>query len=176
MTTNTCRGEPRLSEPRLSEPRHTTIPPGARDFLATRGSFYFATLSDAGWYRAIGDLSSGVTSEIHGPAGFLRFVDDSTVGWADLNSDLRHIPSGHMDADGGTALFAVDYPNQQHLMIFGHARIIQFGDEPELQATLCGDERSGVERGAIVTIDALDWNFQGDAVRSRRWTRGRDDG
>jgi uncharacterized protein len=61
-----------------------------REHLAERDSFYLATVSQTGWpyvqFRG-------------GPAGFLRVLDDNTVGWARSNLGLSTF-SGSARAQG----------------------------------------------------------------------------
>jgi hypothetical protein len=139
---------------------------GVRRFLAERNRLYFATLSDAGWYRAaVGDPASGFRSEIRGPRGFLRVIDDIIVGWADLGDDLRHLRPGNMESDRGAALFAIDDVSGERVEIFGRARIVHVADEPELIAAISvrGDDEA-VRRGIIVTVAALNWKAPARAV------------
>jgi hypothetical protein len=135
------------------------IPPGVRDFLAGRSSFYFATRGETGWYRAaIGDATSGSTCEIRGPTGLLRVLDDDTVGWADLSGNLRHMRTENMDSERGAALFATDYPIGQHVTIFGRAHLVPVDDVPELIDSLPGLDGAGnVKHGVVVTVDTVDW-------------------
>ncbi|KAA1428552.1 pyridoxamine 5-phosphate oxidase, partial [Mycolicibacter arupensis] len=55
-------------------------------YLAERDSFYLATVSETGWpyvqFRG-------------GPTGFLRVIDDHTIGWADFRGNLQYISTGN---------------------------------------------------------------------------------
>jgi len=124
--------------------------PDVRDFLAERDSFYLATVSETGWpyvqFRG-------------GPPGFLRVLDENTLGWADFRGNLQYISTGNLGSDDRVALFVMDYPHRRRLKIFGHAKVVFAEDDPELVATLTrpGDD-SVVERGVLVTLEAFDWN------------------
>ena len=52
----------------------------------------------------------------------------------------------------------MDYPRQQRLKIFGHARVIAAADEPELAARLADPYDAVVERAMLVSVDVFDWN------------------
>ncbi len=126
------------------------LTPDVRDFLAERDSFYLATVSDTGWpyvqFRG-------------GPPGFLRVLDENTLGWADFRGNLQYISTGNLGSDDRVALFVMDYPHRRRLKIFGHARVVFAEDDPELVATLTRPGDDGVvERGVLVTVEAFDWN------------------
>lgn len=126
-----------------------------KDYLAERDSFYLATVSETGWpyvqYRG-------------GPAGFLRVVDDHTVGWADFRGNLQYISTGNVtDHDGDdhnrVALIAMDYVHQRRLKIYGRARVVTVEDDPDLVASFADPSYNAVvERAVLVTVEAYDWN------------------
>ena len=94
-----------------------------KDYLAERDSFYLATISETGWpyvqFRG-------------GPTGFLRVVDDHTIGWADFRGNLQYISTGNVAGDNRVALIAVDYLHQRRLKVYGHARIVTAEQDPTL--------------------------------------------
>jgi predicted pyridoxine 5'-phosphate oxidase superfamily flavin-nucleotide-binding protein len=123
-----------------------------REYLAERDSFYLATVSQTGWpyvqFRG-------------GPAGFLRVLDDNTVGWADFRGNLQYISTGNLAANDKVALIVMDYPYRQRLKIYGHARVAYLEDEPELIARLTVPEYEAVvQRAVVVAIEGFDWNCQ----------------
>jgi predicted pyridoxine 5'-phosphate oxidase superfamily flavin-nucleotide-binding protein len=123
-----------------------------REYLAERDSFYLATVSETGWpyvqYRG-------------GPRGFLRVVDDHTIGWADFRGNLQYISTGNVGGDDRVALIALDYPHQRRLKIFGHARVVTVAEDPALVKSFADpDYSTEVERAVLVTVEAFDWNCQ----------------
>ena len=123
-----------------------------REYLAERDSFYLATVSETGWpyvqYRG-------------GPRGFLRVVDDHTIGWADFRGNLQYISSGNVGGDDRVALIALDYAHQRRLKIFGHARVVTVAEDPALVKSFADPDYSAeVERAVLVTVEAFDWNCQ----------------
>lgn len=127
-----------------------TLTATEREFLAARDGFYLATVSETGWpyvqYRG-------------GPPGFLRVVDDHTLGWADFRGNLQYISTGNLAADDRVSLIVMDYAAQDRLKVFGHARATDVGADPALAAAM---EVPGydavVERVVLVTVVAYDWN------------------
>lgn len=123
-----------------------------REYLAERDSFYLATVSETGWpyvqYRG-------------GPRGFLRVVDDHTIGWADFRGNLQYISTGNVGSDDRVALIALDYAHQRRLKIFGHARVVTVAEDPALVKSFADPDYSAeVERAVLVTVEAFDWNCQ----------------
>jgi uncharacterized protein len=141
-----ARGEARAA----AEPGTDALTSTERAFLAGRDGFYLATVGETGWpyvqYRG-------------GPPGFLRVLDDHTIGWADFRGNLQYISTGNVASDDRVALFVMDYAHRRRLKLFGHARIVDAGDDPGLTAKL---EDPGydahVERAVVVSVDAYDWN------------------
>lgn len=123
-----------------------------REYLAERDSFYLATVSETGWpyvqYRG-------------GPTGFLRVVDDHTIGWADFRGNLQYISTGNVGGDDRVAIIALDYAHQRRLKIFGHARVVTVAEDPTLVKSFADPDYSAeVERAVLVTVEAFDWNCQ----------------
>ena len=123
-----------------------------RGYLAERDSFYLATVSETGWpyvqYRG-------------GPRGFLRVVDDHTIGWADFRGNLQYISTGNVGGDDRVAIIALDYAHQRRLKIFGHARVVTVAEDPALVKSFADPGYSAeVERAVLVTVEAFDWNCQ----------------
>lgn len=121
-----------------------------KDYLAERDSFYLASVSETGWpyvqFRG-------------GPAGFLRAVDDNTIGWADFRGNLQYISTGNLAGNDRVALIAVDYVHGRRLKIFGRARVVTAEDEPALIATFSDPSYDAVvERAVLITVEAYDWN------------------
>ncbi len=121
-----------------------------KEYLADRDGFYLATVSETGWpyvqFRG-------------GPAGFLRVVDDHTIGWADFRGNLQYISTGNLSSNGRVALIAMDYLHRRRLKIFGHARIVTAAEDPALVSTFTDPGYDAeVQRVVLVTVEAFDWN------------------
>lgn len=124
---------------------------GAREsaFIARRDSFYMATVSETGW---------PYVQHRGGPQGFLRVLDDSTVGFADFAGNRQYVSVGNLAGDGRIALIMVDYPNRARLKILGHARTLA-PDHPLVAERLAvPGYRAAIERGVVISIAAFDWN------------------
>lgn len=121
-----------------------------REFVAARDGFYLASVSESGWpyvqFRG-------------GPTGFLRVIDDATLGYADFRGNRQYITTGNVQANDRVSLFLMDYARQQRLKIFGRMRIVDAADDPRLEARLALPRYAGrVERLVVITVEAFDWN------------------
>ncbi len=124
--------------------------PAERAFIADRDSFYQASVSETGW---------PYVQFKGGPKGFLKVLDDHTLGYADFRGNLQYISLGNLAGNQKLALILMDYPNQRRLKIWAEARIVDLADDPVLSARLAlPDYRARVERGIILDVAAFDWN------------------
>jgi predicted pyridoxine 5'-phosphate oxidase superfamily flavin-nucleotide-binding protein len=120
------------------------------EFIEARDSFYQASVSETGWpyvqFRG-------------GPKGFLKVLDEKTIGYADFRGNVQYISAGNIDADGRVALILMDYPNRRRLKIWGRARLVHADEDADLLVRLeIPTYRARVERAVIVTVEAFDWN------------------
>jgi uncharacterized protein len=114
-----------------------------REFISLRDTFYMASTSETGW---------PYVQHRGGPTGFLKVIDNKTVGFADFRGNRQYMSAGNISADDRVSLILMDYPNR------GHARIAA-PDESELLASLAVPEyRARVERGIVINVAAFDWN------------------
>ncbi|MEE6177736.1 pyridoxamine 5'-phosphate oxidase family protein [Mycobacterium sp. 050134] len=133
-----------------ASPGRDPLTDSERDYLAERDSFYLSTVSETGWpyvqFRG-------------GPTGFLRVLDDHTIGWADFRGNLQYISTGNLTGQDRVAIIAVDYAHRRRLKIFGHARIVTAQENPQLAASLTEPTyEAAVERAVVVDVEAFDWN------------------
>ena len=94
-----------------------------------------------------------------GPAGFLKVVDDTTLGFADFRGNMQYISSGNVTSTKKASLFLMDYANRQRLKIWAEAAIVENGSEPELfESFVDPDYPAIVERLFLFEIVGFDWN------------------
>lgn len=119
-------------------------------FLSERDSFYLASVGENGW---------PYVQHRGGPKGFLKVLDEKTIGFADFRGNKQYISVGNLSGDDRVSLFLMDYPNRQRLKLWARARVIHGDEDADLVAQLAvpGYEAK-VERGIIMTVAAVDWN------------------
>jgi len=119
-------------------------------FIEARDSFYMATNSESGW---------PYVQHRGGPAGFLKVLDEKTLGFADFRGNRQYISLGNVASDDRTALFLMDYPNRKRLKILAHMSVRDLAAEPELARRLVSPGYKGrAERALILKLETFDWN------------------
>jgi len=69
-----------------------------------------------------------------GPPGFLRVLDDQTIGFADFRGNRQYITLGNLADNPKALLFLIDYTTRKRVKIWGEAWVVE-GDA-ELTARL----------------------------------------
>jgi len=120
------------------------------EFILARDGFYQATVNGDGWpyvqFRG-------------GPTGFLKVIDQRTIGYADFRGNIQYISVGNMNENDRVSLILMDHANRRRLKIWARARIVHRDEDPE-QLTRLEDTTypARVERAVVMTIEALEWN------------------
>jgi uncharacterized protein len=119
-------------------------------FIAARDSFYMATVSETGW---------PYVQHRGGPPGFLKVLDEKTLGFADFRGNLQYISVGNVAADDRAALILVDYPNQARLKILARVEMRNIDADSELAGRLAvPGYKAKLERAWLLTLETFDWN------------------
>ena len=122
----------------------------AVDFIATRDSFYIATVSETGW---------PYIQHRGGPQGFLKVLDERTLGIADFAGNRQYLTVGNLAAGDKAALFLMDYRRRGRMKIFARAETVDLSLQPDLAARLATPGyRARIERGLLFRLEAYDWN------------------
>jgi hypothetical protein len=116
-------------------------------FLAEVDTAYLATASAAGQPYA---------QHRGGPKGFIRALDERTLGFADFAGNRQYITAGNLAENGRAFLFLMDYAHQRRIKFWGRARV---ADDPALIARLMPkDYPARAERAVLFTVEAWDSN------------------
>ncbi|MGR8942059.1 MAG: pyridoxamine 5'-phosphate oxidase family protein, partial [Gammaproteobacteria bacterium] len=134
----------------LGEAEEAVLGDAEKTFIAGRDSFYMATVNQTGW---------PYVQHRGGPAGFLKVLDDRTLGYADYSGNRQYLSVGNLRGDDRVSLLLMDYPQRRRLKIWGRARTVDESAEPALLAKLeSPDFRAPIERGIVIRVEAFDWN------------------
>lgn len=94
-----------------------------------------------------------------GPKGFLKVLDERTLGYADFRGNHQYISVGNLNANNKAALILMDHARQARLKIFAEVEVVDAKDDPELVARLTvPDYKAKIERAMILHVKAYDWN------------------
>ncbi len=121
-----------------------------KPFIESRDSFYIATVGKNGWpyvqFRG-------------GPAGFLKVLDDTCIGFADFRGNRQFISSGNIIDTNKASLILMDYPSKQRLKIWAEAEVHDASDKADLANELTpANYKASIERVILFRIRAYDWN------------------
>lgn len=119
------------------------------EFIAARNSFYMATVGETGW---------PYIQHRGGPIGFVRVLDDATIGFVDFRGNRQYISLGNLMSDDRVSLFFMDYPTKTRLKLFGRAKVVGLDDDATLSLLESPDYRARVERGFLIKVEGFDWN------------------
>ncbi len=124
--------------------------PDEAAFIEARDSFYLATVSESGW---------PYVQHRGGPAGLLKVLDETTLGFADFRGNRQYISLGNVAADDRVSLILMDYPNRRRLKIFAHMEARELGAAPDLAARLeLPGYKGKPERAFLLHLETFDWN------------------
>ena len=124
------------------------VTPELAEFVAARDSFYLATANAEG---------QPYIQHRGGPKGFLKVIDDCTLGFADFGGNRQYITVGTLEENDKAFIFLMDYANRRRVKIWGRARYVE--DDPTLVASLTVPGYDAVpERAILFTIEAWDVN------------------
>jgi uncharacterized protein len=126
----------------------TRITPDLAEFIGGQASVFLGTASAGG---------QPYIQHRGGPPGFLKVLDDKTLGFADFTGNRQYITLGNLTENSKAFLFLIDYRNRQRVKIWGEARVVE--DDPELLKRLKPDGyRARVEQAIVFTVSAWDSN------------------
>jgi predicted pyridoxine 5'-phosphate oxidase superfamily flavin-nucleotide-binding protein len=142
----------RASYTRFSEgePWNDRLGPDETGFIAARDGFYLASASETGWpyvqFRG-------------GAPGFLRVLDERTLGWADFRGNRQYVSVGNATGNDRVAMILMDYANRRRLKILGRVEIRAVDVDANLASRLAvPGYKAVVERAVLVHVVGFDWN------------------
>lgn len=126
----------------------STVTPDLAAMLASARSIYLGTASAAG---------QPYIQHRGGPPGFIKALDERTLGLADLAGNRQYITAGNLAENPRAFIFLMDYARRRRVKIWGTARMVE--DDERLLASLTpADGRAIAERVLLFSIEAWDRN------------------
>ena len=129
-------------------PENDTLIPKVADFIQARDSFYIGTVNENGWpyiqFRG-------------GPVGFLKILDEKTLGFADFGGNCQYLSIGNLSVNDRVFLFLMDYTNRRRLKIWGRAKI-EYNNPSLLEQLRVPGYEATAERAFLIHVEAWDWN------------------
>jgi len=129
-------------------PENDTITPEIEEFLAQIDGFYLGTVSSNGYpyiqFRG-------------GYPGFLRVLDERTLGFADFKGNVQYVTVGNLLENDKAFLFLMDYRHRKRLKIWGKANVIE-GNQPLISSLTVPSYEAEIERVIVFQVEAWNWN------------------
>ena len=126
----------------------TRVTPDLAAFIAAQTSVFLATASADG---------QPYIQHRGGPPGFLRVLDERTIGFVDFAGNRQYITQGNLAENPKAYLFLIDYAHRRRIKIWGEARVIE--DDAELAARLMPQAyKARPEQVILFTVLAWDSN------------------
>jgi uncharacterized protein len=118
------------------------------EFIATMDGFYLGTVTANGYpyiqFRG-------------GKPGFLKVLNDRTLGFADFRGNVQYISVGNLSENDRAFLFLMDYRHRRRLKIIGRAYIVE-NDPQILDRVRDPNYPAIIERAIVFEIEGWDWN------------------
>jgi uncharacterized protein len=129
-------------------PASDSITPKIAEFIAQLDGFYLGTVSSNGYpyiqFRG-------------GSPGFLKVLDEKTLGFADFSGNVQYITVGNLSGNDRAFLFLMDYRHRKRIKIWGRAEYIE-GDRDSIERLRVPDYPAEVERAILFHIEAISEN------------------
>jgi hypothetical protein len=124
------------------------VTPDLRGFVAELDTAFLATVSAQG---------APYIQHRGGPKGFIKVLDDRTLGFADYAGNKQYITLSNLEGNDRAYLFLLDFANRRRVKVWGRARVVE--NDPALMEKLVDPGyRARPERAILFTIEAWDVN------------------
>lgn len=121
-----------------------------RAFIEDVDTFFMASTGETGW---------PYVQHRGGPRGFLKVLDERTVGFADFAGNRQYISAGNLEHDGRVMLILMDFATRGRFKLWGRARLVEADEDPALAAQLAvPGYKAKVERACVIAVEAFDYN------------------
>jgi len=152
--------------------------PAVKEIQAARGSrAAYARMERAGGFETeVNDDLRGFLAEIDtaflatatadgqpyiqhrgGPKGFIRALDDHTLGFVDFAGNRQYVTTGNLTENDRVCLFLMDYAHRRRVKVWGTARVEPVTDALLEKLALPG-YRARPEQVMLISVSAWDVN------------------
>jgi uncharacterized protein len=90
-----------------------------------------------------------------GPKGFIKVLDEKTLGFADYRGNRQYITLGNLSENDRAFLFLIDFSRRQRIKLWGRARVVE-DDDALVEKLFDRGYKARPERVILFTIEA--WN------------------
>ena len=98
-----------------------------------------------------------------GPKGFIKVIDDKTLGFADYRGNRQYITLANLSENDRAFLFLLDPARRQRIKIWGRARMVE-NDPALIERLFDQGYKARPERAILFMIEAWDVNCSSHIV------------
>lgn len=152
--------------------------PTVKAIQARKGSrdAYARMEAHGGWPRTVDDeLAAFIASQVSvflgtasadgqpyiqhrgGPPGFLRVLDERTLGFADFTGNRQYLTQGNLQDNPKAFLFLIDYVDRRRIKLWGTAEVVE-GDEALNERLAAPGYKARVEQAILFHLHAWSAN------------------
>ncbi|MBD2579752.1 pyridoxamine 5'-phosphate oxidase family protein [Oscillatoria sp. FACHB-1406] len=125
-----------------------TITPKIEETIARLDGFYLGTVSSNGYpyiqFRG-------------GTPGFLKVLDEKTLGFADFSGNVQYITVGNLSSNDKAFLFLMDYRHRKRIKLWGRASFVE-GDAELIARLQVPGYPANIERAILFHVEATSEN------------------
>jgi predicted pyridoxine 5'-phosphate oxidase superfamily flavin-nucleotide-binding protein len=142
------RGSASAYENKIAAGFPTTVTPELAAFIAEQDTAFLGTASADG---------APYIQHRGGPKGFIKVVDEHTLGFADYRGNRQYITLGNLSENDRAYLFLIDFSRRQRIKLWGRARVVE-NDDALIEKLFDQGYKARPERVILFTIQAWDVN------------------
>src|SRR5690348_6037808 len=142
------RGSAKHYERRLEEGFPDKVTPELAQFIAEQDTAFLATATADG---------APYIQHRGGPKGFIKVVDERTLGYADYRGNRQYITLANLSENERAYLFLLDPARKQRIKLWGRARVVE-NDPALIEKLFDAGYKARPERAILFSIEAWDVN------------------
>jgi predicted pyridoxine 5'-phosphate oxidase superfamily flavin-nucleotide-binding protein len=124
------------------------VTPELAAFIGELDTAFLATVSAAG---------APYIQHRGGPKGFIKVLDERTLGFADYAGNRQYITLGNLAGNDRAYLFLLDFAARRRIKVWGRARVVE-GDAALIARLADPGYRARPERAILFAVEAWDVN------------------
>lgn len=142
------RGSARAYAQRLAEGFPDRVTPELATFIAEQDTAFLATATKDG---------APYIQHRGGPRGFIKVIDDKTLGFADYGGNRQYITLANLSENDRAYLFLLDPARRQRIKLWGRGRVVE-NDAALVEKLFDAGYKAKPERAFLFTVHAWDVN------------------
>jgi len=142
------RGSAKLNERRIADGFPDKITPELAAFIGQQDTVFLATATADG---------APYIQHRGGPKGFIKVLDDKTLGFADYQGNRQYITLANLSENEHAFLFLLDPARRQRIKLWGRARVVE-DDAALVERLFDSGYKARPERAILFTVEAWDVN------------------